>query len=85
MILFKRPFSSITCAPMGLFHLWPKVNSYVQTCICLLTNFPIAIPMPDKLAETFFQAYLQHVYATVGGFLPIFQKVAEELGIRHQF
>ena len=61
--------------------------------VCLLTSFLIAIPIPDKWAETIIQAYVQHVKATFNGFLTLiinnekqfkydlFQNVINELGI----
>ena len=63
----------------------------------LLTNYPILIPIPHKTADTFAQAYLQHIYTMFGGFLTLIienrkefknellQKVSSELGIKHQF
>ena len=34
------------------------------TYMCLLTDFLVSIPIPDKSVETVIQAYLQHVYGT---------------------
>ena len=66
--------------------------------MCFLTNYPIAVPIPNKSTETFIQAYLQHVYAIFGSALTcvtdsvmeflkneLYQTVAEELGIKHQY
>ena len=61
-------------------------------CLYLLMNYTITIPN-----KTCVKAYLQHIYATVGGSLTIimdsgkefknelFQKCAMKLGIKHQF
>ena len=91
MTLGKRSFDSIACNLVGPFHplIW-KVNSYICTCKCLLINYPIAIPKPNKQAETIVQAYLQNIYTTFGGSLTmitdngkefkndLFKKVADE-------
>ena len=65
--------------------------------MCLLTKYPIDIPIPDQAAETVVQVYCQHIYVTLGGSLTLtadngkelenelFQKVASKLGLKHQF
>ena len=65
--------------------------------MCLLTNYPIAIPIPNKQVETIVHAYLQNKYTTIGSSLTmitdngnefkndLFEKGADELGIKHQF
>ena len=56
----RRPFDSIACDMAGPFHPpSSKGNSYILTCMCLLTSYPIAIPIPNKQVETIVQAYLQ--------------------------
>ena len=94
----RRPFNSIACDLVGPFHpSSSKGNSYILTCICLLTNYPIAIHIPNKQAKTDIQAWPQNVYATFGGSLimitdngkefknDLFKKVTEEWGLKHQF
>ena len=44
-----------------------KGNTHVLVCTCLLTNYPIAIAIPHKIAETIIQPYLQNMYASFGG------------------
>ena len=63
---------------------------------CILTNYPITIPISDKTAESVVQAYLQHIYAIFGGPLTfinnngkeikneLFQEVASKFGIKYQ-
>ena len=63
--------------------------------MCLITNYPIAICIPDKTAGTIVKAYLQGIDATFGGFLnliigngkelssELFQKVIFELGLKY--
>ena len=48
MIALKRPFDNMACDLTG-FLTTPssKVNSYVLTCMYLLTNFPLAVLIPD--------------------------------------
>ena len=61
----RRPFDSISCDLVGPLH--PpglKGNSHISTCMCLLTNYPIAIPLQNTQAETIVQAYLQNIYTT---------------------
>ena len=65
--------------------------------MCLLTNVPIAVPIPNETAETVVQAYLQDVYTTFAVSLTLitnnekefkndfFLKVGNKLGIKHQF
>ena len=48
-----------------LFITGSKGNSYVLMWMCLLTNYPIAIPIPDKTAVTVVQAYLHNMYGTL--------------------
>ena len=49
----RRLFDAIASDLAGPSHpLSLKGNSYILTCMCLLTNYPIAIPIPNKQAET---------------------------------
>ena len=64
MKLPHRQFDTIACNSIGPFTPSSfKGKSYILTCMCLLTNFPFAIPIPIKLAETIIKAYLQHIHA----------------------
>ena len=65
--------------------------------MCLLTNYPTAIPIPNKQAEIIVQAYFQNIYTNFGGSLTmitdngkefnndLFKKVADKLGTNHHF
>ena len=94
----KKPFRFHSMQPCwSLSPLSSKGNSCILTYMCLLTIYPIAIPMHDKSSETVIQAYLKHVYATVRCSLmmitnngkqfknELFQRVAEELNIKQIF
>ena len=94
----KRPFDSIASKLVGPFYLpSSKGNSYIITCMYLLTNYPIAIPIPNKQAERVMQTYLQNIYTSFGRSLTmttdngkefkndLFKKVADKLGIKHHF
>ena len=92
----RRAFDLIACNLVDPFHPpSSKGNSHIHM-YGHLTNFSIAIPIPDRHAETVIQAYLKHIYATFGRLTMItdnskefnndlFKKMAEELGLRHQF
>ena len=87
----RRPFESIACDLVGPFHPPSlKGNSYILTCMCLLTNYPIAIPIPYTKLETIIQALLQNIYTTFGRSLTMitdnikeFKKVSDKFGIKH--
>ena len=42
-------------------------NRFILTCIDMLTGFTVAIPIPDKSANTVCNAYRAHIYCTFGG------------------
>ena len=44
-----------------------KGNKYMLTVIDMLTGYTIVVAIPDKRAETYCQAYRDHVYCTFGG------------------
>ena len=56
-----------------------KGNTYILICMCLLMNYPIAIPISNKTSKTVAQAYLQYVYATFGGSLTLMTDSGKEL------
>ena len=91
----KMSFDSIALGLIGTRHSGSKHNKYDITCICLLTNYPIVIQIPDKTVETVVQTLQHHIYATFTGSLAlipdngnelkteIFQKVTSKLEFRH--
>ena len=44
-----------------------KGNQYALTMICMLNNYVICIPIPDKSADTVANVYLKEVYCRFGG------------------
>ena len=95
MKLPKRPFHTIALDLVGLFQLGSK-GMNVLICMCL-TNYPIAIPLYSKTAETVVQANVQCGYATFSESLTLItdngkefknetlQKIASKLGIQTIF
>ena len=73
----KGPFNSMVCDQIVPFQPSSKGNTY--TLLHLLTNYPIAIPIPYKTDEVVAHTCLQHVYATVGGSLNIITDSGKEL------
>ena len=60
-----RTFDTITYNLIGpVKPSISKSSPYVLTCMCLLTNFSILIPIPEKQIETVIQAYLQHIFGS---------------------
>ena len=56
----RRPFGSIAHNLVGSFHQSSlKGSSDILKCMCLLTNYPIAIPIPNRHVETIVQALEQ--------------------------
>ena len=72
-------------------------NKYVSTCIDLLTSYIIAVPMPDKTAESMVEAYLSHILFRSGSSMVCLSDngselknnqmntVLKQLGIKHIF
>ena len=68
----KRPFASIAYDLVSPIHpSSSKGDSYILTHMCLLMNYPIIIPVPNKSAESVIQAYMKEVYTTFGGLLTV--------------
>ena len=44
----KRPYDSAALDLMGPLHLSSKENTCALIFMCLLTNYPTGIPIPDK-------------------------------------
>ena len=76
----KRPFDSKGCDLTGSFQPSSKGNMYVVTCTSLIINYAIAIPNPDKTAETVFQAFPQHIYAKL--VVPLYSLLITEKSLR---
>ena len=48
----KVPFTCIAIDTIGKLPMTTSGNKYTLTCIDLLTSYVIAVPMPDKTAES---------------------------------
>ena len=57
----KVPFACIAIDTIGKLPTTSSGNRYALTCIDLLTSYIIAIPMPDKTAESVVEAYLSGI------------------------
>ena len=72
-------------------------NKYILTVIDMLTGFTMAVPIPNKNADTICDAYRDHIYCTFGGSSRILmdnrsefknkemKQVCESLGVKHIF
>ena len=54
----KDPFVCIAIDTIGKLPNTTSGNRYALTCIDLLISYIIAVPMPDKTAESVVEAYL---------------------------
>ena len=54
----KVPFVCIAIDTIGKLPTTSLGNRYALTCIDLLTSYIIAVPMPDKTAESVVEVYL---------------------------
>ena len=54
----KVPFDCIAIDTISKLPTTSLGNRYALTCIDLLTSYIIAVPMPDKTAESVVEAYL---------------------------
>ena len=57
----KVPFACIAINTIGKLPTTISGNRYALTCIDLLTYYIIAVPMPDKAAESVVEAYLSGI------------------------
>ena len=57
----KVPFACIAIDTIGKLPTTSSGNRYALTCIDLLTSYVIAVPMPDKTAESVVEAYLSGI------------------------
>ena len=62
----KVPFACIAFDTIGKLPTTSSGNRYALTCIDLLTSYLIAIPMPDKTAESVVEAYLSGILSRAG-------------------
>ena len=57
----KIPFACIAIDTIGKLSTTTKGNRYALTCINLLTSYIIAVPIPNKAAESVVEAYLSGI------------------------
>ena len=62
----KAPFTCIAIDTIGKLPTTISGNRYALTCIDLLTSYVIAMPMPDKTAESVVEAYLPGILSRAG-------------------
>ena len=64
----KVPMQLICMDLVGPIYLvTSRGNRFILTCIDMLTEFTIAVPIKDKMASTVCAAYRAHVYCIFGG------------------
>ena len=91
----KVPFTCIAIDTIGKLPTTSSGNRYALTCIDLLTSYIIAVPMPDKTAESVVEVYLLGILSRAGASMVCLldngselknnqmNKVLKELGIKH--
>ena len=57
----KIPFPCFAINTIGKLPVTTSGNKYTLTCIDLLNSYLIAVPMPDKTAESMVEAYLSGI------------------------
>ena len=62
----KVPFACIAIDTIGKLPTTSSGNRYALACIDLLTSYIIALPMPDKTAESVVEAYLSGILSRAG-------------------
>ena len=62
----KVPFMCIAINTTGKLPVPTAGNTYVLTCIDLLTSYVIAVLMLDKTAESMVEAYLSGILSRTG-------------------
>ena len=62
----KVPLACITIHTIGKLPTTTSGNKYALTCIDLLTSYIIAVPMPNKTAESVVEAYFSGILSRTG-------------------
>ena len=93
----KVPFVCIAIDAIGKLPTTSSGNRYALTCIDLLTSYIIAVPMPDKTAESVVEAYLSGILSRARASIVCLSDncselknnqmntVLKQLGIKHIF
>ena len=91
----KIPFTCIAIDTIGKLPTASSGNKYALTCIDLLTSYVIAIPMPDKTANSAVGAYLSGILSRAGASMVCLldngselkssqmNTISKQLGIKH--
>ena len=64
------PISRIPMETIYLIGPLPETssgNKFALTAICLLTNYMLMVPIPNKTTQQVIHAYLKHICAQFGG------------------
>ena len=64
--ILRIPFTCIPIDTIGKLPTTSSGNKYALTCINLLTSYVIAVPMPDKTADSVIEAYLSGILSRAG-------------------
>ena len=75
----KVPFACIAIDTIGKLPTTSSGNGYALTCIDLLTSYIIAVPMPDKTAESVVEAYLSGILSRSRAFMVCLSDNGSEL------
>ena len=62
----KVPFACVAIDTIGKLPTTSSGNKYTLTCIDLLTSYVIAVPIPDRTAESIVEAYLSGILSRAG-------------------
>ena len=62
----KVPFTGVAIDMISKLPVTTSGNKYALTCIDLLTSYVVAVPMPDKTAESVVEAYLSSILSRTG-------------------
>ena len=93
----KVPFACIAIYTISKLPTTSSSNKYPLTCIDLLTSYIIAVPIPNKTAESVVEAYLSGIHSRTGASMVCLSDnrfelknsqmntVLKQLGIKHIF
>ena len=79
LVIPKVPFTCIAIDTIGKLPTTSSGNKYALTCIDLLTSYVIAVPMPDKTAESIVEAYLSGILSRAGASMVFLSDNGSEL------
>ena len=65
----KISFTCIAIDTIGKLPTTSSGNKYALTCIDMLTSYVIAVPVPDKTADSVIEAYLSGILSRAGALM----------------